>query len=135
MLVEVELKKDNPVENVVKIWRWAHKSKIRTPILLVQTFSAHYLQRFGFVFDAKKVKQYERAVFIGNRMAGEKSVCIRYRQLPIYTTTRKGRPRQFTPLIRRGIVVKRAVARCSGRQRHSRLELQSCCPRTPTAKL
>jgi Holliday junction resolvase len=29
LFIEVELKKDNPVENVVKIWRWASKHRWR----------------------------------------------------------------------------------------------------------
>jgi len=45
VLVEVELKKDNPVENVVKIWHWAdcdkRNKKVRR-ILFLHAFSAHY---------------------------------------------------------------------------------------------
>lgn len=106
MLVEVELKKDNPVENVVKIWRWAHETKIREPILFVQAFSAHYLNDSGSSSLPKKVKQYERAVFIGSQMAQDRALRIRYRHLPIYTTTRTGRPKQFKPRMRRGVIVK-----------------------------
>jgi hypothetical protein len=106
VLVEVELKKDNPVENVVKIWRWAHENKIRMPILFVQAFSAHYLSDAGSVSHPKKVRQYDRALFIGDRMAKDRDLRIRYRQFPIYTTTRKGRPKQFKPLMRRGVIVK-----------------------------
>jgi hypothetical protein len=42
ILIEVELKKDNPVENVVKIWRWAKEEKKTERILFLQAFSAHY---------------------------------------------------------------------------------------------
>ena len=43
VLVEVELKKDNPVENVVKIWLWAKDKKKTKRILFFQAFSAHYV--------------------------------------------------------------------------------------------
>src|SRR5215510_171248 len=33
VLIEIELKKDNPVENVVKVWRWAKAEKIKSNIL------------------------------------------------------------------------------------------------------
>ena len=35
ILIEVELKKDNPVENVVKIWRWAREKKKNQRILFI----------------------------------------------------------------------------------------------------
>jgi hypothetical protein len=64
VLVEVELKKDNPVENVVKIWRWANGEKNRKHILFIHAFSALY-HRPAAKSHPPKTKQYERAVFVG----------------------------------------------------------------------
>jgi hypothetical protein len=114
VLVEVELKKDNPVENVVKIWHWgAARDKKATRILFLHAFSALYrVERSRSrdkVVDGNeppKTKQYERAVFIGNQMKNDRTRRIDYKELPIFTTTRAGKRRQFRPLMRRGFVVK-----------------------------
>jgi hypothetical protein len=106
ILIEIELKKDNPVENVVKIWRWATANRIKTRILFLHAFSAHYLSDAGSTSRTAKAKQYERAVFIGKRMEKDQTLNVRYCDLPIRTTTRKGRLRQFKPLMRRGVTVK-----------------------------
>src|SRR5690242_2364105 len=42
ILVEVELRKDAPLTNVVKVWRWVAEGKFRTPFILVQAFSKYY---------------------------------------------------------------------------------------------
>jgi hypothetical protein len=42
VLVEVELRKDAPLTNVVKVWRWIAKEKFKTPFVLVQAFSKYY---------------------------------------------------------------------------------------------
>ncbi len=42
VLVEVELRKDAPLTNVVKVWRWIVKEKFKTPFVLVQAFSKYY---------------------------------------------------------------------------------------------
>jgi len=39
-------------------------------------------------------------------MAQDRDLRIRYRQVPIYTTTRKEEPKQFKPRMRRGVIVK-----------------------------
>jgi hypothetical protein len=109
VLVEVELKKDNPVENVVKIWRWAADQKGKkdgSRILFLQAFSAHYVNDPGSRAHPKKVKQHERAIFIGERMASDRGLHISYTPLTIYTTTRDGQLKQFKPLMRRGVIVK-----------------------------
>jgi hypothetical protein len=114
VLVEVELKKDNPVENVVKIWHWAarrHKNAKR--ILFLHAFSAHYHVE-GSTSDnlnarmkePPKTKQYERAVFIGKQMKKDRTRRIDYLELPIFTTTRAGTRKQYKPLMRRGSVIK-----------------------------
>jgi len=99
VLIEVELKKDNPVENVVKIWRWAKEKKKKQRILFIQAFSFHY-------YKTKK-KQYNRSIFIGERMMEDRrSLHIDYEKLPICGTTKAGKRIQFTPLMHRGSMVK-----------------------------
>jgi len=108
VLIEVELKKDNPVENVVKIWRWAKEEKKSQRILFLQAFSSLYLKPKQNAHKAKKQKQYVRSCFIGERMMSDRSsgLHIDYAWLPIRTTTHAGRLIPFTPLMRRGTVVK-----------------------------
>ncbi len=110
VLIEVELKKDNPVENVVKAWHWAVKEKIKTRILFVHAFSAHYEKEPQDGRNPKKVRQYERATFIGNQMKDDPSVRIHYVALPIISTTRSGEFKRFKPLMRRGVKVKEGGA-------------------------
>ena len=57
--IEVELKRDDPLGNVVKIWERAHKKK-SPRILLVQAFSEHYWQT--------KKRQRVRAIFVGEQI-------------------------------------------------------------------
>ena len=45
VLIEAELKRDDPLGNVVKVWRWAHDTKNKRPILFVHAFSKHYWQK------------------------------------------------------------------------------------------
>lgn len=59
VLVEVELRKDAPLTNVVKVWRWVAEDKFKTQFILVQAFSKYY--KIG---DTKR----SNAEFVGNRM-------------------------------------------------------------------
>jgi hypothetical protein len=61
VLVEVELRKDAPLTNVVKVWRWVVNEKFKTPFVLVQAFSKYYRQG-----DTKR----SNAEFVGERMQG-----------------------------------------------------------------
>lgn len=106
VLVEVELKKDNPVENVVKIWNWAKDKRKTHPILFVQAFSAHYLGPKNNFGKTSKGKQFERSKFVGERMRQDKNLNIDYKTLPIYSTTRLGQRIPFRPRLRRGFVTK-----------------------------
>jgi hypothetical protein len=112
VLIEVELKKDNPVENVVKIWRWAKGEKKTQRILFLQAFSSHYIKPKKGAHKATKHKQYVRSCFIGERMMEDRSVGLHidYQHLPIYTTTHAGKLIPFTPRIRRGSVTKEGGA-------------------------
>jgi hypothetical protein len=93
VLVEVELKRDDPLGNVVKIWEWAHRKKRAQPILLVQAFSKHYWQT--------KERQRVRAVFIGRRMREDRNLHIRY----------KCEPMKYRPKMLRGFHAKHGAGR------------------------
>jgi hypothetical protein len=110
IIVEVELKKDNPVENVAKIWRWATKKKNRNRILFVQAFSAHY--------SDTKTKQHDRAVFIGEQMKNDRTVRIEYETRWISSTRRNGKPKRFKPRKQAGVKVRAggtSMVRAAGR--------------------
>jgi hypothetical protein len=79
VLVEVELRRGNPVSNVAKIWRWIDKQKPTGPILFFQVLSKFY-----------KVhpNQEQNALFIGNKL-GKSGKGIRYLQLPLNYSPRK----------------------------------------------
>jgi hypothetical protein len=108
VFIEVELKKDNPVENVVKIWRWAKEEKKKQKMLFVQAFSSHYIKASKSAHKPTKRKQYVRSSFIGERMMEDRSFGqhIDYEKLSIYTTTRQGKRIPYTPRMRRGSVTK-----------------------------
>jgi len=59
ILIEVELKRDDPVGNVVKIWQWAKQKKIKNQIVMFQAFSKHYWE--------KRTRLRLRAEFIGRK--------------------------------------------------------------------
>jgi hypothetical protein len=59
VLVEVELRKDAPLTNVVKVWRWVSEEKFETPFVLIQAFSRYYKKG-----DTKR----SNAEFVGKRM-------------------------------------------------------------------
>ncbi len=117
VLVEVELKKDNPVENVVKIWRWADHKRVAKRVLFLHAFSAHYRLAVSIsaaqptkVKQPSKIKQFERAVFVGHRMKQDHALKIDYKDLLIQTTTRAGKLIPYKPRMRRGAVTKEGGA-------------------------
>jgi hypothetical protein len=93
ILIEVELKKDNPVENVVKIWRWAKEEKKTERILFLQAFSAHYTKTKKRTHKVTKRKQYDRSIFVGERMMEDRSSGLRigYKSIPMEYAPRMGR--------------------------------------------
>jgi hypothetical protein len=123
VLVKVELKKDNPVENVVKIWRWATKERKTNRILFLHAFSAHYHSDAPSSRRPAKVKQYERAVFIGEQMTRDRNVPLKYKPLQIRSTTRGGQPIPFKPRMRRGSVTKEGGAAMHRAARHLALTI------------
>jgi hypothetical protein len=75
ILIEVELKRDDPVGNVVKIWQWARKKEISNQIILLQAFSKHYWE--------KRERLRLRAEFIGGEMSKDQRITVRYKMLPM----------------------------------------------------
>jgi hypothetical protein len=75
ILIEVELKRDDPVGNVVKIWQWAKAKKIKNDIIMFQAFSKHYWE--------KRERLRLRAEFIGSEMANDEHITVRYKSLPM----------------------------------------------------
>jgi hypothetical protein len=81
VLVEAELRRKNPVSNVVKVWMWATKGKLNGRFLLVQAFSSHYK-------DSTADKA--RAKFVGKRMQTELGSRARYVAINFQYGPRKG---------------------------------------------
>jgi hypothetical protein len=81
VLIEVELRNDAPLTNVVKIWRWIVNEKFTTEFVLVQAFSKYYKEG-----DTKR----SNAEFVGNRM--QKATKNRYLSLSFkYNPYRHGK--------------------------------------------
>ena len=60
ILIEAELRRDDPPANILKIWMWAREKRIPRNPLLLQAFSKAY--------DDDKKEQKYRAIFLGRRM-------------------------------------------------------------------
>ncbi|HXO62566.1 MAG TPA: hypothetical protein VN850_12195 [Candidatus Acidoferrales bacterium] len=88
MLIEAELKKDDPAANVIKIWSWARAQKTTTPILFVHGFSKLYA--------TQKIRLRERANFVGERMA-EAALNINYVPTDINYRNKNGRLVHYKP--------------------------------------
>ena len=59
VLVEVELRRDAPALNVIKVWNWIEQKRFKRKIILIQAFSARY---------SKKDTLRKNSIFIGERM-------------------------------------------------------------------
>lgn len=59
ILVEIELRKDAPLTNVVKVWRWIANEQFNTRFIFIQAFSKYYKKG-----DTKK----SNAEFVGGQM-------------------------------------------------------------------
>ena len=80
VLVEVELHREDPVSNVVKIWKWAKESK-PGKIVLFHAFSGLY--------NGPKAERKERAIFLGRML--KKEVNVEYVPLSLkYSPRPKG---------------------------------------------
>jgi len=93
VLIEAELKKDNPLGNVVKIWQWAEKSECKDRLVFIQAFSEHYLDR------GRKAMHKSRAIFVGDKMTNNKSISYHPYNL------------DYKPLIKTGHVSKKGGGR------------------------
>lgn len=102
VLIEAELKKDDPAANVIKIWRWAHEQKNTEPILFVHGFSKLYWQT--------KVSLRERAQFVGERMV-EAKLHIDYKSTKIRYRNKSGRSVHFKPRTGRGVHARQGAGR------------------------
>jgi len=77
ILVEAELRRDDPPANVLKIWKWAREGKMDENFVLLQAFSKAY--------DEQKKEQKDRAKFLAGRMVKDlkrskyRSIRIEYR--------------------------------------------------------
>lgn len=102
VLIEAELKKDDPAANVIKIWSWARDQKITTPILFVHGFSKLYW--------TQKIRLRERANFVGERME-EDGLKIHYEPTKIRYRNKEGRWVHFNPKVARDFRAKEGAGR------------------------
>lgn len=79
ILVEIELRRKNPVSNVVKIWRWHEAHRFRSKPILFQAFSGFY-----GAHDTHR----KNAEFIGNKM---ENLC----GISYYALDFKYKPREY----------------------------------------
>jgi hypothetical protein len=63
VLVEVELRRDAPALNVIKVWNWIEQRRFKKKIILIQAFSARYSDK-----DSLR----KNSIFIGKRMESAK---------------------------------------------------------------
>lgn len=82
VLIEAELLRDDPANNVVKVWKWAEKNERRQRFLFLQAFSKAYLRR--------KRRQRANAQFIAKRMLKEISKVVTYKQVRLNYNPRPG---------------------------------------------
>ena len=81
-LIEVELRRKNPVGNVVKVWRWFEDNRLNPRPVLFQAFSKYYV----------KHKNHRRsAEFIGREKLGKQTE-VRYYPLDLsYNPAKHGK--------------------------------------------
>jgi hypothetical protein len=102
VLIEAELKKDDPAANVIKIWSWARTQKNTKPILFVQGFSKLYVKR--------KKRLQDRANFVGERMA-EAGLRIDYQSTEIKYRNKNGAWVHYNPKTAPGFSAKEGAGR------------------------
>ncbi len=62
ILVEIELRREDPASNIIKIWEWVDNRKLRKPLVLFQGFSKIY----DSMRHPAKNKKAKNARFVGN---------------------------------------------------------------------
>jgi hypothetical protein len=81
VFVEVELRKDAPLTNVVKVWRWVKNERFNKRFVFVQAFSKYYKKG-----DTKR----SNAEFVGKQL--ERATRNRYLSIPFeYNPYRHGK--------------------------------------------
>jgi len=73
VLIEVELRRQYPASNVVKIWEWINKKGSPRDVVLLQAFSK--------LFKSRKQSHQKRAQFVGGEMV-LKFPKVMYQQVP-----------------------------------------------------
>src|SRR5713226_2791922 len=73
ILVEIELRREDPASNIIKIWEWFHKGKLPKAIVFFQGFSKVYYSPK----HPAKIKKGKNAQFVGD-MLNKMSRGIRY---------------------------------------------------------
>jgi hypothetical protein len=66
VLIEIELHREDPVSNVVKIWKWAENEK---PGKIV------FFHAFSNLYASAKAERKKRAVFLGKMLSKEEEIC------------------------------------------------------------
>jgi hypothetical protein len=66
VLVEIELHREDPVSNVVKIWKWAEDT---TPGRII------FFQAFSGLYAGAKAERRQRALFLGRMLMKEEKIC------------------------------------------------------------
>jgi hypothetical protein len=77
LLIEIELRRDDPSANVIKVWRWKRQDGLLGDFVLVQAFSRFYTRR--------SPRLLQRAEFVGERMKRDKAgeyISIRFKYNP-----------------------------------------------------
>ena len=82
LLLEVELKRQDPVSNLVKIWKWFDEGKFGQKVTFVQAFSKH--------FRESKREHMDRALFAARRMRREHP-SLKYEKVLLDYKPRRGR--------------------------------------------
>ena len=82
LLLEVELKREDPVSNLVKIWKWFDEGRFGKRVTFVQAFSKH--------FTESKREHMERALFASRRMRREHA-SLKYEKVLLEYKPRPGR--------------------------------------------
>ena len=96
ILIEAELKKEDPAANVIKVWRWAIEQKNKKRI--------HFIQGFSKLYWHAKIQRRERTEFIGERMAKD-GLNIDYSTVKI-SARHNGRTIHFLPKTAKGFKAK-----------------------------
>jgi hypothetical protein len=79
LLIEVELLREDPASNVVKIWKWIKDRIVPKNVVMIQAFSRAYYKKPHS--DRRKSERRERAEFLGKRMMKE-FPRVQYKAIP-----------------------------------------------------